>query len=316
MSSGGAAAARTCGWPRPAIPGLTPLFASGVMRLSRWRCPAHRERMRRTPERAHAWPTFVFLHEGATFVHSPRNPGLLDCTRVGFHDAGAPFQSTHPQGGGDRGSELEVRPDLLGELLPRRAERGEEPFPTGSGPCPPEVFLVLAVLVRRLARSLATGEPPEPLEVEELGLRVASSLASPARLEARRRHACPTRAEKSRVEMLSGVLAASPGSRHTLDALARETGASAFQLCRAFHRVTGTTIHRHLTAVRLAQAIDRLADGCRDLTGLAFDLGFSSHSHFTLVFRKRLGMTPETARALAARGDLGALRRRVASPGA
>jgi AraC-like DNA-binding protein len=316
-----------CGRPRSRVVGLAPLFAGTSVRLSKWRCPAQRERERRTPERAKEWPTIVFLQAGTTLVHSPRSPGLLDCTRVGFHDAGVPFQSTHPHGGGDHGTELEIQPDALVEILAGHGRRhgGRESalFRAGSGPCPPEAFLLVGVLARRLERravrrpDLPREEPrAEALEVEELGLRLADVLAAAAHGEETRRLASPRRDERARAGALLGILASRPGCRHHLDALAAETGSSPFQLCRSFRSVTGTTIHRHLTTLRLLNAIERLADGCRDITGLAFDLGFSSHSHFTAVFRSRLGVTPESVRALASCGDLGALQRSVVEPAA
>jgi len=50
--------------------------------------------------------------------------------------------------------------------------------------------------------------------------------------------------------------------------------------------------------LRLARALDLLADH-EDITALALGLGFSSHSHFTAVFRSELGMTPSSYRAQA-----------------
>jgi AraC-like DNA-binding protein len=63
----------------------------------------------------------------------------------------------------------------------------------------------------------------------------------------------------------------------------------------------------------LRRALDRIADGCTDLTGLALDLGFSSHSHFTATFRKHLGITPEAVRSVTRAGDFASLRRRLAA---
>jgi AraC-like DNA-binding protein len=45
-------------------------------------------------------------------------------------------------------------------------------------------------------------------------------------------------------------------------------------------------------------ALERLDAGERDLTRLALDLGYSSHSHFTDAFRRSFGVTPSTARKL------------------
>jgi AraC family transcriptional regulator len=58
-------------------------------------------------------------------------------------------------------------------------------------------------------------------------------------------------------------------------------------------------VHRYLTQLRLRASLDRLADGADDLTALALDLGFSSHSHFADAFRREFGKTPSEVRATA-----------------
>jgi len=77
-----------------------------------------------------------------------------------------------------------------------------------------------------------------------------------------------------------------------LDQLTRTLGTSAAHLCRCFKQQTGVTIHRYLTRLRLREALNRI-DACRgELTDLALDLGFSSHSHFTAAFRREFGLPP------------------------
>ncbi|MFA6441419.1 MAG: helix-turn-helix domain-containing protein, partial [Sterolibacterium sp.] len=44
-------------------------------------------------------------------------------------------------------------------------------------------------------------------------------------------------------------------------------------------------------------ALQRLADGADDLTALAIELGFSSHSHFAETFRREFGRTPSQVRS-------------------
>jgi AraC-like DNA-binding protein len=46
----------------------------------------------------------------------------------------------------------------------------------------------------------------------------------------------------------------------------------------------------------MAMALDCLADGATDLTGLAIRAGFSDHSHMTASFRKIFGNTPSALR--------------------
>jgi AraC-like DNA-binding protein len=64
-------------------------------------------------------------------------------------------------------------------------------------------------------------------------------------------------------------------------------------------------IHRYLTRLRLRAALERLAGGVHDLTALALEIGFSSHSHFTDVFRREFGRTPSAVRRDAGRRTLG-----------
>jgi AraC-like DNA-binding protein len=54
-------------------------------------------------------------------------------------------------------------------------------------------------------------------------------------------------------------------------------------------------LQRYVTQLRLARALIELPDS-DDLTALALDLGFSSHSHFTLAFRRAFGCTPSRFR--------------------
>ena len=287
------------------------VFDGPVVRISRWRCQGEPPRL--GAERAQPAPLIVFSHSGNFRVHSPAAIGLLDCTRVGFFNALVPFQSAHPFGGGDSGSDLGIRPDVLAEIVARRdpaaAARIGEPFPFGSGPCDMHSFLLHRTLLRRVGDGAA-----DAMEIEEISLWLADRLIEAAFRASSRpaRHRANPR-EREEAEELRGILSKDPGARHTLDALSRRLESSPFRLCRSFRAVTGTTIHRHLTDLRMHQALGRLAEGSADLTDLALDLGFSSHSHFTAVFRKRFGMTPEFLRASAGSGNLAFFGGRFAS---
>jgi AraC family transcriptional regulator len=82
----------------------------------------------------------------------------------------------------------------------------------------------------------------------------------------------------------------------SLHAIARAVGASTFHLARIFRRATGRSLHAHRTELRIRAAIERLPDA-DDLATLAFELGFSSHSHFTATFKHHVGVAPSQARA-------------------
>ena len=87
----------------------------------------------------------------------------------------------------------------------------------------------------------------------------------------------------------------------TLAEIAAAIGTSPFHLCRSFRRATGTTLHEYRNQLRLRSALDRL-EAADDLSQLALELGYSSHSHFTAAFRRSFGFTPSMARTVIAPG--------------
>jgi AraC family transcriptional regulator len=77
--------------------------------------------------------------------------------------------------------------------------------------------------------------------------------------------------------------------------VALAVGASPAYLTDVFRRTEGVPLHRYLVQLRLARALVELPHA-GDLTMLALDLGFSSHSHFTATFRRAFGCTPSKFR--------------------
>jgi AraC-like DNA-binding protein len=77
--------------------------------------------------------------------------------------------------------------------------------------------------------------------------------------------------------------------------IGQRIGASPTYLTHLFRAVEGIPLHAYLTQLRLARALVELPHA-NDLTGLALDLGFSSHSHFSAVFRRAFGITPSAYR--------------------
>jgi AraC family transcriptional regulator len=83
-----------------------------------------------------------------------------------------------------------------------------------------------------------------------------------------------------------------------LETVARDAGSSLYHLCRVFREQTGLTMHAYRTRQRLGHALDRLVNGSStDLTDLALDLGFSSHSHLSRTFQKQMGVPPSAIRS-------------------
>ena len=96
-------------------------------------------------------------------------------------------------------------------------------------------------------------------------------------------------------EDIKHVIATRFAERLTLETIAVACGCSPFYASRVFRAVTGETIHRHLTRVRLRVALFKLEESAGRLTELALAVGFSSHSHFTRAFRSEFGCAPSVS---------------------
>ncbi len=98
------------------------------------------------------------------------------------------------------------------------------------------------------------------------------------------------------IEEIKRAIARNLDRNITLTELSRSVNWSPFSLCRAFREATGQTITSYRHALRIMAALERLREGTTDLTDLALELGYCSHSHFTHTFRCHLGITPSQFR--------------------
>jgi AraC-like DNA-binding protein len=105
----------------------------------------------------------------------------------------------------------------------------------------------------------------------------------------------PSRGTRSLIRRTKEFLEANLASRIQLVDIGRVVGASPAYLTDIFRRVEGIPLHGYLTQLRLARALLELRHA-NDLTTLALNLGFSSHSHFTAAFRRAFGCTPSQFR--------------------
>ena len=93
--------------------------------------------------------------------------------------------------------------------------------------------------------------------------------------------------------------------------LARTANVSPNHLLRVFQEQVGMTVHQYLIRLRLHAALDEICESAVDLSTLAHQLGFSSHSHFSAAFHAAFGRPPS-----AVRGELRRLRGGVPEGGA
>lgn len=147
---------------------------------------------------------------------------------------------------------------------------------------------------------LARQAHDDALLVEETALAAVRSVIA-SRLVRPTPRRSTTAAEHHRLaESAKELIGANPASAAGLHELALELDTSPFHLSRVFRRETGFSLHQYRTQLRLRLALHRLPDSAGELTSLAFDLGFASHSHFTDTFRREFGVAPSEVRRLLA----------------
>ena len=229
---------------------------------------------------------------GVFEVHYGREAMLADAASVVVFGAEHSHRVAHPATGGDRSMVMmyvpEVAEDALGEDRPRGGAVGSR------------VHLGARALVSGLA-----GDAIDDLQAEEMALRLLDLISADLHgLDGYR----PAPHQRDRIERVRALLAVEPERKWRLEELARAVHCSPFHLARQFRALTGSSISRHLLGLRLAVALQRLAEGERDLAGLAADLGFASQSHFGARFRSAFGVPPGRFRDTLTGGRLDELR--------
>ena len=218
---------------------------------------------------------FVF-HVGADDVVS-------DANHVVFVAAGEPFRLSERPGGY---AELVVTvpPSLLAELVgaPAGALRRHPLFRLRRRRAEARLQLLRARLLHA-----HLGDPLAADELLVAMLRCALAAETPV--------ASPSVATRRLIARTKEFVAGHLGEAFRLGDVARSVGASPAYLTDVFRRCEGMPLHRYTVQLRLARALDELPH-TEDLTGLALDLGFSSHSHFTAAFRRAFDCTPSEFR--------------------
>jgi AraC family transcriptional regulator len=223
---------------------------------------------------------------GVFLVERGRQRVVIDTNTAWLLGPNDEYRVGHPTDDGDDGTVLAFAPELLEESLGGLGGRVAQ--------LRPRQQLVACLLTRAFA-----GPGLDRLEADDAALLLLAALA-PSFTDSGA-HASDCRlgpAQRLRIEQARALLASSPANRWHIAGLARALGCSPFHLARQFRAATGETISRYVLRLRLAVALERLADGERNLAALALELGFTHHSHFSARFRTAFGITPSDAREI------------------
>ena len=247
--------------------------------------------------------TIVFPRTSVIISQEGYRPFLTDPNQVVFYNLRQPYRRRVASERGDHCEYFAFNPGLVISALvpydPAANDRPDSPFDFSHSPTDAATYL----LQRRLVESLRAHPDTNPLYVEETSLEILDrTIASAYRAKAlgRRQMAAYLRTRRLHQDLIQQTLAilnARFSEPLSLQNLAAELYVSPYHLCRIFRKETGSTIHHYLEQIRLRVALDDVLPGGRDLSGVALDLGFSSHSHFTHAMRKAFGQPPSALRA-------------------
>lgn len=258
----------------------------------------HREA---SPEEESDSNSITLMRHGAFARHFGKEKVTSDVNQASFFAKGSVYRVSHPSGCGDRGTSMVVAEsilaDIVRELDPTIDERPDAPFTFASGPIDTALFLRHRDYVRRL--EIADADPLEPLWADVTGLQLIADVLVAAYDHAGtkpRRRGSTSKDHAERAEAAKAYIAKHLGENISLADIAAVSNASPFNFARLFQQQTGMPVHRYLTRLRLRTSLERIAEPGADLTSIALDLGFSSHSHFTDVFRREFGKTPSEVR--------------------
>ena len=272
----------------------TMLFRSPVVTIASFRAePSHPGFHDSGPTENHL---FVFPRTSVRIRHPGRMPVVTSPNVVTFYNKGQVYLRDRVTEEGDRCDWFAMERSILVDAVrvhdPAAVDRPDRPFQFTHGPGDAGSYLLQRLVVRHLAEDGTA----DPLFVEESAVRLLSRVVASA---ARAWDLSRKTSESSLGELAEAaktVLAQGFREPVSLDEVARRAGSSVFHLCRTFRRHTGSTLHGYRNQLRLRTALERVAAPESDLTDLALDLGYSSHSHFTAAFRKAFGMAPSAFR--------------------
>lgn len=288
------------------------LFRSAALAVGDVDCPLfHRTR---GPEEHADGDVIVLVRTGLFTKTTGRTTIVADPNHVVFFTRHEPYRIAHPVAGGDTSTSLSLRPEDLLEIIrsyaPRDAERQDIAFPFSGAPSSTRTFLLHHTLLARLRRGALTALGVEDLVFELLDDLIARAYEAHRGFRPRA-YADASERRQSLIEAAKVLIQEGLDRRPSLGAIAGALGCSSFHLSRTFHREAGLTMRRYLDRCRLRTALERLAEGATDLTGLALDLGYADHSHFTNAFRREFGFPPSLFRELATRAFIGKARKQL-----
>jgi AraC-like DNA-binding protein len=271
----------------------TRLFSSDLVTMGRFWCsPRHPQFSTAGTIDQH---TFAYPETAVWIAHDDGPRFFGNPARVSMYNPGQLYTRTACDDDGDRCTWFAVADSVARDVVGTRDQRAaasDRVFAYACGPATPAASL----RARRLLRLVASGRVSDPFFVEEAVISLFSRTVAGVYDSQPSTGSGLTRRQHEIVETVAFELYRTCTENHSLSTLADTVDLSVFHLCRLFRRATGMTMHAYRHHLRMSRALDALGTPDVDLLGLAVDLGYCSHSHFTRMFRRQVGQVPSSVR--------------------
>jgi AraC-like DNA-binding protein len=227
----------------------------------------------------HGCHSISYVRKGSFGYHSRGRSHDLVAGSFLIGIPGAEFICTHDHVCGDECLSFFLAPELV-ETVGARSEAWQ----AGVAPPLPEL-MVLGELAQ------AAAERRSDIGLDEIGHLLVARLVEVVTGETRKPAKVTARDRRRAVE--TALWLDEHSSRPIdLDDAAAEAGVSPFHFLRLFSRVLGVTPHQYLVRSRLRHAARLLAENGRDVTDIAYDVGFGDLSNFVRTFHRAAGVSP------------------------
>ncbi|HEX6291768.1 MAG TPA: AraC family transcriptional regulator [Herpetosiphonaceae bacterium] len=274
------------------------IFQSPTLRLGLFRCRPYEPWFEDTgPISGHL---IVFPRTPVCITYAGHQPIVTDPNVVMLYNDRQEYRRSKISERGDLCEWFEFAPQIVLDALrpydPSVDRHQVTPFTLTHGPSDADSYLLQRAVVEHI---LGTDQPDRVYVEEALLAVLGKTIHNAYRASGLHPGSARSSVASSASELTYDVkhfLATHFRERITIDQIAQAVYCSPYHLCRIFRQQTGSTIHSYLNQIRLRTALEYLSQGTADLAGLGLELGYSSHSHFTLAFRRAFGSAPSALR--------------------